>query len=654
MSKLDVNIINNIKMLGLDMIEEAGSGDVGLTLSSAQIFYSLFMENLNFDYHNMNFINRDRVVVSNRLLPLMYATLHMFYKDFSLDNLREFKKLNSLTSGYANIKTPGIEIGSILPGDVSATSVGIALGERYLESLLKIEEPKSKLIDFHTICICTEEELMTGMSYESTSFASLMNLNKLIYIIIKDGIAKDSGIKETFNEDLVDRFISLNYNVEEINGNSISSIKGAIEDAYVSKKPTVIVVNTIYAKDSDREGLNKYFNTPLNSNEMNNLRVKYNLTMPFEVKEEYRKEIEKNLDKRLGKKLLNYDEEYKESIADLKIKEIMEFLQNREVNIKFIPENIKINDGYEESLLISNHKILNIVASKSPFVLVGSNDNFISSKSTIAKSKIMSKEEPTGRNILFGKRTEAMGGIACGLASLGFKIFISSPLVDAALLNPFIKLSAINNLNVNYIFTQDTFLNTYEKSGNSATYELNLLRLIPDLITIRPADINEILGTYELLSNYSKPTALIIGSEKVKKLQGTNYKYLVAGAYRVKKEREYANAIIIATGSEVELALKIVDELAPYGIDFRVVTMPSCELYEMQKEKYQNVLLPKEIKTFVLEYGNKLVLSKYATSEEYVLGTSGYSDSGTKEELLNYHGLSINQIKAKIMELMKK
>lgn len=653
MSKLDKNIINNIKMLGLDMISSAGSGDVGITLSSAEIFYTLFMNHLNFDYNNSNFINRDRVVVSNRLIPLMYATLKMFYKDLSIDNLKEYKKLNSITSGASNIKTPGIEIGSFTNGDVLASGVGIALGEKYLESLIKIEKPNCNLINFHTICICTEEDLMSGFSYESASFASTMNLNKLIYIVIKDGITKDSSIKETFTEDLKERFVSLKFNVEELNGNNLGALNDVLEEAYVSKKPSIIIVKNIYGVNSSRENSNKDYNLPLSSEELSSLRIKYNLNTPFEIKEEYLNEIIKNIDKRLNKKLSKWQNLKQELIGDLKVKEIIEFLETGTININFKPENIKINDSYEEDLLISNSKILNILTNKSPFILCGSNNNFVFTKASINKSEIMSKDNPTGRNILFGGRTISMGGIANGLASLGFKVFISAPLIDENILASQIKVSTMNNLNVCYIFTHDTFLNTYEDLGNSAINEINNLRMIPNLITLRPADINEIIGTYEIISNYKKPVAIVIGSGKLKKLIGTNPKYVVAGAYRVRRERENVNAIIIASGSEVNYAIEIVNELTPYGIDFRVVSMPSNNLYDIQNAKYKNILLPKDIKTFVLEFGSNDVLDKYATNESYVLGINKFSGAGTKEELLNFYDLNKDSIKAKIIELLK-
>ena len=265
----------------------------------------------------------------------------------------------------------------------------------------------------------------------------------------------------------------------------------------------------------------------------------------------------------------------------------------------------------------------------------------------------MDKNNPTGRNISFGKRILAMGGISNGLATLGFKVFVSCPLINSELLKPFIKMSSYNNLSVNYVFTNDSFVNPCENNGFSVVDEINSLRLIPNLINFRPSDINEIIGVYSILANYKKSTTIIIGSEKTQKLTGTNPKYVVAGAYRIKREKGEANAIIIASGKEVEVALKVAEELFPYGIDLRVISMPSQELFELQSERYRFSLIPDYLKVFTLEYGESSLWNKYATNKEYILGINNFLNNGSKEELLKQHKLDIDSIKTKILELMK-
>ena len=655
MSKLDVNAINTIKLLGINMIKEAGTGDSGIVLSFSNVFYNLFLNHLNFDKNNINWINRDRLVVNNKYLPILYSTLHMFGFDINIDDLKEYKKLNSKVSGLAHPNTVGIEIGSLTNGDVLSSSVGIALGERYLRSLVQVENNKCNLVDFYTYVVCTMDDLMCGLGYESLSFAAKEKLNKLIILCNKDYIGKDSSTKETYTENLVDKFISLNFNIIEVkNGSSNGAINDAIEEAKESKKPTIIIFSTKYAKDSLREDSNESYNMPLSDEDINDLTIKYKLNYPVIDTLEYRKEIETIVNKRMVKKLNKWNEIKKEKINDLKIKEIVNFLENKDFKVDFNSSNFKLNDNYNEELRLGNNKMFNMFASKSPFVLTGSNDNFVYTKCNISSSEIMSNENKLGRNILFGGRTMALGGIANGLASLGFKVFISSPLIDSTLLLNSIRFASIYQLPVNFIFTNDSIINNYENNGLMTYSELSSLRLIPNLITFRPCDINEIMGIYDIISNYKKTLVMVLGNEKTPKFSGTNPKYVVAGAYRVRREKGEANGTIIATGTEVKLALEIADELFPYGIDLRVVSMPSRELFENQNDRYKFSLIMGELKTFVIEFGETKLWEKYATSEEYIFGVNNYSFSGTKGELLGHYNLTKDNIKTKIIELMKK
>ncbi len=652
MSKIDEKIINNIKMLSLDMIYKAGSGDAGIVFSSANLFYNLFKNHLIFDPNDENFINRDRIVVSNRLLPLLYSCHYLFYKDQNMDDLKDYKSYKSLISGCA-LKNNICDVPSFRTGDVISSSVGISLGSKYLKNLIKIENAKAKLVSFKTYCIFTMDEIMSGLSYEAMSFASTHNLNDLIFIVIKNEIAKDSSNKETFKEDLTDRFIALNFNVSVVN--NFNSINGALDDAKNSKKPSVIIVNSLYGKSSSIENNNKFYNLPLKKEEMDKLRSDYEILNPFTVDNELLIELRKDTSKRLSKYLINYHKEKDLLTQDLKIKEIVNFLEAGKIKIDLNVENIKINDNYEEKLTKGNNKVLNILANKSPFVLCGSDDNFVNTLALINKTNIMSNENPTGRNILFGNRTLAMGGIALGLSSLGFKVFISTPLINAPILNSFVKLSSLNNLDVNYIFTNDSFTNPYEANEYHAFDEIDSLAKIPNIILYRPCDINELIGVYDSLCKLSKSCIIILNDDILPKFNFTNSKYVVAGSYRVKKEEQRViDAIIIASGSEVPLALKISKELEDYDINLRVVSMPSKHLFELQSERYKQMLLPKDVLTFTIEYASFEYLGEYATTKECAFQINNFFLGGTKEEKLKYYNLNIDAIKAKMMEILKK
>lgn len=642
MSKIDNLIINDIKMLSLDMIKESGSGNSGLALNSAPLFYSLFMNHLKYNINNENWLNKDRIFVSNKLLPSYYASKNMFGYDVPLDNLKEYNKFDSNLPGYQSF--------SNVCGDLIGYGIGTCLGERYLSSLVRQEDNKSKLVDFNTYCICTLNDIISGTAFESLVYAVREKLNKLIIIAIKDKCGNYSDREDFYSNDLINYLEEINLNVIEAKSNSIGSIDDAIDDAKNSSMPSIILIDSYYDKDfKDND-----YDRPLTKDELESLRIKFKINAAFDVEEEHYQIVSKSINKRLNKELDKWNEIKEDSLNNEKLKNIIEFLETKDIKLDFNIDNLKINDNYEEELLLGNSKIFNIFAKKSPYILSLSNNNFNNNYCNIKSSKCMTKVTPTEKNINFGPSSLLMTCAAIGLAKLGFKIFVSSPLINSNQIYPFIKNSALEELDIHFIFTHDTFLNTYDNLGISATQEINSFRLIPKLITFRPADINEIIGVYNILANYKRCSITIIGSGSIPKLIGTNPKYVVAGAYRVKKEREEANGVIIATGTEVNLALKIAEELLPYGIDMRVVTMPCLELFANQSEKYQNILLPKELKTFVIEFGSTLLWYKYATGEEYILGLDRYSTNGTKEELLNKYNLNIDAIKTRIIELMKK
>lgn len=625
MGKFESNVIKNIKTISLNMENKKRYDNSYLTFISAPIMYSLFMNHMTFDINNPNWINRDRLIISKEFYSVYFAVRHLFDKRVTLDVLDEIKQFGISVS---NKKI--LEIENFMPGDIVSSSAGIALGERYIESLIKIENPKSNLINFNTYTLCTYKDLLSGLGYETLSYVGKEKLNKLIYIVIKDELLNDSLNKEIYTED-INKYKLMGFNIINIEGNNYSLIDEAIEEAKDSKKPSIIVVDTS-SKKIEQE-YNKEIEKKL---------------APEGLSVELCSEINKRIEKRLLKKINAWAKLKNECLNDLKLKELINFLETKTVKISYDIDKMQINDNYEEQLIIGNNKIFNLFAKKSPFILTASNDNFKESLCKIDSSNSMSVNSPTGRNILFGKKTLAMAGICNGLANFGFKIFVNSPLIDSNILRPFIKASVTQNLSIVYNFINDTFLldDVYE--------EINSLRIIPGLVTLRPADINEIVGMYNIFANYNKCFAIILGGNKVKKLTGTNPKYVMAGAYRVKREKGEATATILASGTEVSVALRLAEELLNNDIDLRVVSIPSKELFELQKDRYRYSLIPVELDTFVLEFGDSSIWYKYATSEDHILCPGKNNELGTKEELLKSHNLDVDSLKRRIIELLKK
>lgn len=657
MSKLENNVVNGIKMLAIDMINEASSGHPGVALDLAPTLYTLYANHLNFRAKEPDWINRDRLVLSNgHASSLLYAVMHVAGYDIGMDDLKEFRRINSITPGHPEYKvTPGIEATTGPLGMGIAASVGMALAERYLSGLIKEIEPKNNLLEHYTYCICGDGDLMEGISYEALSFASTQKLNKLIFIYDANNMSMDGSCDLTFTDNLEDRFLSLDFDIIRVkNGTNIGAIDSAIEEAKGNKHPTLIIINTILGKDSLKENTSVVHGKPLSNDDINNLRNKYSIPTSFYFTDEMYNFMREKINKRMAKVNQKWNTLYNESTTNPRVKKIINQIENKNIVVDFDSDNYRINEHYEEDIRVGNNKIFNIFASKNNFILSGCADVSSSTKLLIGNIGLMTDISPTNRNIAFGVRENAMAGIANGMALSGLYSFISTYLTFSDYLKPSLRMSALMNLPVTYLFTHDSFLIGQDGPTHQPVEQLSSLRLIPNLITFRPADINEIIGIYEFLAKHKRPVAIVIGKDKLPRLSGTNPKYVSYGAYRVKREKNEMNAIFIATGSELKLALKLADDLYQYGIDARVVSMPSVEIFKRQNPRYELQLLPKEIKTFVFEFGATGLWNRFATGDEYIFGVDSFGKSGKVEELLNSYNLDYDSIKAKIIELMKK
>lgn len=641
MSKLDTLSINSIKSLALDMIDKAQSGHPGIVLGSASILYALYKDHLNVIPSNSNWINRDRFVMSaGHGSALLYSVLYHFGYNIDLEELKHFRDLNSLTPGHPEYKvTPGVDASTGPLGQGIGMAVGMALAERYLSAIVNIEDKNSDLIDYYTYCFCGDGDLMEGVSYEALSFASTQNLNKLILLYDKNDVSLDSETNITFTEDIYCRFEALDFNIIDVkDGSDYKEVSKAIKNAKKSNRPSIIICHTIIGEDSKLEGTNKVHGKPLTKDDL--LEVKKTLkitTEPFEVKKEVLEYLQNDINKRVSKNYLRWQEEYtniKQENDNLHA--LLNLLERNAFVIDFDDTKFKISDEYREALRDSNHKIMNFISPKTPFFLGGSADLSSSCKTNLDKSSIQSADNPVGKNIYFGVREHAMGAILNGMALSNLKVFGSTFLSFSDYLKPAIRMSALMNLPVTYIFTHDSIYVGEDGPTHEPIEQLTSLRTIPNFITFRPADINEIMGSWEYILKNNCSTALIISKEERSKPKNTNAKFVKYGAYMVRKEKYHLDGIIIATGQELEMAIEISKELFTMGIDTRVVSMPSMELFLKQNPKYEEQLLPKEVPTFVIEAGNSLIWNRFATKPEYIFGVNKFGMSGKTEDVVKY------------------
>ena len=661
MNQKDIQCVNEIKILALDMINMANSGHPGVVLSAAPIVYTLYANHLRLTPDNPNWINRDRFVLScGHASALLYATLHMAGYKISMNDLKSFRRINSITPGHPEYGiTPGVECTTGPLGQGIGQAVGMALSERYIRTLLnKEEEKKQNLIDYYTYVMCSDGDLMEGISYEALSFAGAQKLNKLILLYDDNNMSIDGSLETTFNEDIEKRFQSIGFNVITVkDGSNLGLIDKAISSAKKSNKPSIIVCKTVLGNGSYNQNTNQVHGGPLSDADLYNLRQVLKIsTQPFYVTKDSIIHIQNKISERMKKEFDNWTR----TINDMRMSRsenldsILKMLENNENNISFDSSKYKINDNYNEELRISNYKVMNLFANNSNLFLSGSADLFSSCKNVIDNSPIMSHVTPDGKNIRFGVREHAMGTILNGMALSGLKVCGSTFLAFSDYLKQAIRMSALMSLPVTYIFSHDSILIGQDGPTHEPVEQLDMLRTIPNLITYRPADITELMGCWDNILKQNKPTCLIVAKEKMPKVPGTDSKLSSMGAYLVRNCGTTPDAIIISSGSDLKQAYIIANKLAVNGININVVSVPSLELYQNTPEDYKNKLLSENITRIVIEAGSSNALGSLATNINYVIGLNDFGLSGTSDEVSKTMEFDLDNLLLKVQNLVKK
>ena len=656
----DINSINEIKMLALDMINNAKSGHSGIVLSAAPILYSLYVNHLNYDIKNPSWINRDRFVLScGHASALLYATLHSCGFNITMDDLKNFRRINSITPGHPEYKiTPGVECTTGPLGQGIANAVGMALAERYIENLLdKEEDKKQNLINYYTYVLCSDGDLMEGISYEALSFAGAQKLNKLILLYDDNNMSIDGSLENTFNEDIELRFKSIGFEVITVkDGNNFESIDKAIAQAKKNGKPTIVVFKTILGDGTKYENTNIIHGKPLSDEDLLNLRREFKMeNNKFYITKDTTIYLQNKIKNRMEKILEEHSSLYHEmkmSISD-NFKNILNMLENHKNNVYFDSTKYRINDNYNEELRESNHKVMNLFANSNLF-LSGSADLFASVKNMIDSSKIMTSEEPLERNIRFGVREHAMGAILNGMALSGLKVCGSTFLSFSDYLKPAIRMSALMSLPVTYILSHDSILVGQDGPTHEPIEQLSMLRTIPNLITYRPADITELMGCWDNILKQDRPTALIVTKESCPKIPNSNSANVINGAYVVRDSGEKTDAILISSGSEVKCAYVIANKLSVTGINTKVVSVPSLELFKQTSNEYKKSLLPDNIPKIVIEASDCSSLAFMATDINHVIGLNDFGFSGTPAEVAKEMQFDIDSLILKVQKLINK
>lgn len=643
-------IIDNIRALGIDMIDEAKSGHPGIVLGAAPIITTLYANHIKVDINDDKWINRDRFVMSaGHGSALLYSTLFMAGYNIPFEELKNFRQMNSQTPGHPEIGvTKGVDVSTGPLGEGLATSVGIAISECYLR-----QHFGKDLINYYTYVLCGDGDLMEGISYEACSLAGLLELNKLIVLYDSNDVTLDGALKTSFNENIKNRFEAMNWNYLLVSdGENTESIDEAINKAKSqSNKPTIIEIKTTIGKYSKNEGTSTVHGSPLEKEDITDIKNKLGLRdIPFTISLEVKDSFQEKIVSRNTQVIEQWYSKYN-NLNSSELQELEKLVHNRKpIKIKDIYYNSP-DDGKDATRNVSG-KIINSIATTYPFIIGGSADVSKSTTARINDTLDFSANTPSGRNINFGIRENAMAAIANGMALCNLTPFVSTFFSFSDYLKPGIRMSALMDLPVIYVFTHDSISVGEDGPTHQPVEQLVSLRSIPNFDTYRPADANEVIGSYKAILELRKPAALVLGRNKVKIQESTNSSEVINGAYIVKKENKKLEGIIISTGEELELAMDVYNNLIEKGYGIRLVSMPSMSRFEKQKDEYKEEILPTNVKTFVIEASSSMSWYKYVKDSNYLFTVDDFGASGKRKEVLEKYGLTTENIQPKIEQLL--
>lgn len=651
--------INNIKTLGIDMISEAKSGHSGIVLGAAPIIYTLYANHMNINSSDPYWINRDRFVMSaGHGSALLYATLYMAGYDLKIEDLKQFRRIGSKTPGHPEFGvTPGVDMSTGPLGQGIASAVGMAIAEKMLEEKYKFTDGKriKKLIDYHIYVLCGDGDLMEGISYEAASLAGTLNLDNLIILYDSNQVTLDGTTETTFKENVLERFKAMGWHTSSVkNGLVIGDINKAIHRAKQSGKPSIIEIKTIIGVGSSLAGTNQIHGVPLEKEDKEQLKRSLGIPdTPFYVNENAKADFGKKIFTRSNPKYEEWVENYRKYVSTVLEGDASKlsclFKNNEPIDFSGIELEFQ-----KEATRVTNGKLMNQFISKVPMMVGGCADLSSSTKVYLNNLGEFSVKNRAGRNIFFGVREHAMGAILNGLALSGFQPFGSTFLVFSDYLKPAIRMSALMNLPVTYIFTHDAINVGQDGPTHEPVEQLVSLRSIPNHYVFRPADGKEIVGSWAYILNSRKPSSLILSRVDVDPLQNSDPNGVIKGGYILKKERQTLHGILIATGSEVMTALNVSEELyQQYGLDFRIVSMPCRELFLKQEKQYQQSVLDEHVRTVVIEAGSKMGWEEFVYNSNYLITVDEFGASGTKDEVLKYCNFDYETIKRRILELFR-
>lgn len=656
MSNLSVNAI---RFLGIDAIEKSKSGHPGIVMGAAPMAYSLFTKELRINPSQPNWINRDRFILSaGHGSMLLYGLLHLSgFEDVTMDEIKNFRQWGSKTPGHPEFgHTTGVDATTGPLGQGIASAVGFAQAERYLAA--KYNRDSFPIFDHYTYVICGDGDLMEGVSSEAASYAGLQKLEKLIVLYDSNDINLDGETKDAFTESVRARYDAYGWHTDLVtDGTDVDAIFAAIEKAKAAGKPSLIEIKTVIGYGSpSKAGSNAAHGAPLGPEEAEATRkaLDWNYA-PFEIPAEVYADFKANVADRGA---AAYDawvklvEDYKVAHPELAT-EVTAILEGRELAELTESDFPVYENGFSQATRNSSQDAINAAAAVLPNFFGGSADLAHSNMTVIKGEGLQDSANPLNRNIQFGVREFAMGTILNGMAThgglrvFGGTFFVFSDYVKAA-----VRLSALQGLPVTYVFTHDSIAVGEDGPTHEPIEHLAGLRAMPNLTVFRPADARETQAAWYLsLTSKSTPSALVLTRQNLTVEEGTAFDKVAKGAYVVYEAAGF-DTILLASGSEVNLAVKAAKELEAAGTKVRVVSVPSTELFDAQDAAYKEEILPNTIRRrLAIEMGATQSWYKYVGLDGKVLGIDTFGASAPAQTVINNYGFTVENVVKLVGEL---
>ena len=655
--------IDTVRILSADAVQKAESGHPGTAMALAPMGYVLWTETMNYNPKNPKWANRDRFILSaGHACILQYSFLYLTGYDISMDDLKNFRQLHSKTAGHPEYGLlDGVEVTTGPLGQGFANGVGFAIAQKYMAA--RFNKPDFALFDYNVYAICSDGDLMEGVSAEAASLAGHLKLGNMIYFYDDNHISIEGDTDITFNDDTAQRFESYGWHVQELDdGNDTERLARAIGEAKrETERPSLIKVRTHIAYGSpNKQDTAEAHGSPLGEEEIKLVKENFGFdpdakfTVADEVLDFYRE---------AGKKGIKKEEEWNELYKNYKEK-----YPDQADEYELITDG-KLPDGWQEKLPVfktgekmatrkASGKVLNAIAEQLPNLIGGSADLAPSTATELEEYPSFSADHREGRNFHFGVREHAMGAILNGMALSNYLIpYGATFLIFSDYMRPPIRLAAIMKIRPIIVYTHDSIGLGEDGTTHQPVEQLIGLRTVPNMTVIRPADANETAHAWRVAIEHSDgPVAIVLTRQGLPIIDQEKYTKATAlekGAYILSDPENEPDLILISTGSEVQLVLAAQEELKKNNIAARVVSMPSWELFEKQDDAYKEKILPKAIrKRLVVEAGSPMGWHKYTTDEGDVIGIDRFGESAPGEEVLQEYGFTVENVVKKAKALV--